>query len=233
MQQPKLNNFPRAALIDMDGTLYDSMGNHADAWLRVATEAGIEVTRDEFFLYEGRTGASTIDILFNRQFGRDATDQEKKDFYHLKTVYFQELPPVHPMPGARRLLEALKHAGIKRVLVTGSGQNSLLSRLGTDFPGLLREDLRITSANVVHGKPHPEPYLKAIDMALTTARFCVAFENAPLGVESAHRAGVFTVAITTGPIPAEKMWEAGADIVYNSMEECADLFPELLYRYEV
>lgn len=230
MKQTKLKNFPRAALIDMDGTLYDSMGNHADAWLRVATEAGIDATRDEFFLYEGRTGASTIDILFNRQFGRDATDQEKKDFYHLKTVYFQQLPPVHPMPGAKRLLEALRHAGVKRVLVTGSGQNSLLSRIDKDFPGLMRDDLRITSADVKRGKPDPEPYLKAIDMALTSAPCCVAFENAPLGVESAHRAGVFTVAITTGPIPAEKMWESGADIVYNSMEECADLFPQLLYK---
>ncbi len=229
MDAVKLKNFPSAALIDMDGTLYDSMGNHADAWLRVATEAGIDATRDEFFLYEGRTGASTIDILFRRQFGRGATDKEKKDFYHLKTVYFQQLPAVHPMPGARRLLEALKHAGIKRVLVTGSGQNSLLSRINEDFPGLMRDDLRITSADVVHGKPDPEPYLKAIDMALTTAPYCVAFENAPLGVESAHRAGVFTVGITTGPVPKEKLMEAGADIVYNSMEECADLFPQLLY----
>ncbi len=230
MKQTRFRNFPRAALIDMDGTLYDSMGNHADAWLRVATEAGIEATRDEFFLYEGRTGASTIDILFNRQFGRNATDKEKKDLYHLKTIYFQQLPPVHPMPGAKKLLESLKHAGVKRVLVTGSGQNSLLSRIDTDFTGLMREDLRITSADVHRGKPDPEPYLKAIDMALTSAPYCVAFENAPLGVESAHRAGVFTVAITTGPIPAEKMWDAGADIVYNSMEECADLFPRLLYK---
>lgn len=230
MKQTKLKNFPRAALIDMDGTLYDSMGNHADAWLRMATEAGIDATREEFFLYEGRTGASTIDILFNRQFGRNATDKEKKDLYYLKTVYFQQLPPVHPMPGARRLLEALKRAGVKRVLVTGSGQNSLLKRLDNDFPGLMRDDLRITGADVQRGKPDPEPYLKAIDMAHTSAPYCVAFENAPLGVESAHRAGVFTVAITTGPIPAEKMWEAGADIVYNSMEECADLFPQLLYK---
>lgn len=224
----ELNFAPVAALIDMDGTLYDSMGNHADAWLRVATEAGIKAKMDEFFLYEGRTGASTIDILFNRQWGRNATEQEKKDLYHLKTVYFQQLPDVHPMPGARRLLEVLKRTGIERVLVTGSGQNSLLSRINKDFPGLMSDDLRITSADVVHGKPHPEPYLKAVELVHTAPDRCVAFENAPLGVESAHRAGVFTVGITTGPIPAEKLKEAGADIVYNSMEECADLFPQLL-----
>ena len=51
---------PVAALIDMDGTLYDSMGNHASAWHRMVTELGIDMPRDEFFMYEGRTGAATL-----------------------------------------------------------------------------------------------------------------------------------------------------------------------------
>ena len=56
----------KAALIDMDGVLYDSMRNHTTAWYRMATEMGIGCCRDEFYLYEGMTGAATIDILFNR-----------------------------------------------------------------------------------------------------------------------------------------------------------------------
>ena len=66
---------PKAALIDMDGTLYDSMKNHTAAWHRLITEAGIPCTREEFYLYEGRTGASTINYLINRAWGRDATDE--------------------------------------------------------------------------------------------------------------------------------------------------------------
>ena len=61
---------PKAALIDMDGTLLDSMKWHTLAWHRLATELGIESTRDEFYLYEGMTGASTINKLFQRAFGR-------------------------------------------------------------------------------------------------------------------------------------------------------------------
>lgn len=93
------------------------------------------------------------------------------------------------MPGALRLLQELKHAGLKRVLVTGSGQNSLLSRISTEFPEMFRDELRITSANVQHGKPHPEPYLKAMDLAMVEPWQSVAFENAPLGVESAIEPG--------------------------------------------
>lgn len=224
---------PRAALVDMDGTLYDSMGNHADAWMRVAREYGIDAVRDEFFLYEGRTGASTIDILFNRQFGHGATDQEKKDFYHLKTVYFQQLPLVRPMPGAQRLMKAFRDMGMKRVLVTGSGQNSLLSRIAADYPGIFLDGMRITSADVAKGKPDPEPYLKAMALAEVGPWESVAVENAPLGVESAHRAGAFTVGITTGPVPAEALHEAGADIVYANMQECADRLPLLLKKLSI
>lgn len=49
---------PRAALIDMDGTLYDSMPRHARAWMRMVGEIGIKATTEEFFMYEGRTGCS-------------------------------------------------------------------------------------------------------------------------------------------------------------------------------
>ena len=56
---------PKAALIDMDGTLYDSMPNHTAAWYRMMSEQGIECQRDEFYLYEGATGAATINKLFS------------------------------------------------------------------------------------------------------------------------------------------------------------------------
>jgi beta-phosphoglucomutase-like phosphatase (HAD superfamily) len=42
----------KAALIDMDGVLYDSMKGHTAAWYRMACELGIECTRDEFYAYE-------------------------------------------------------------------------------------------------------------------------------------------------------------------------------------
>ena len=49
---------PRAALIDMDGTLIDSMRNHTASWKRLADKLGIQADRDEFYLYEGMTGGA-------------------------------------------------------------------------------------------------------------------------------------------------------------------------------
>lgn len=219
---------PRAALIDMDGTLYDSMRNHTAAWHRLMTELGVRCTREEFYLYEGMTGAMTINRLFKREFNREASPEEVAELYHRKTVYFNELPVVPPMDGAREMLDSMARRGIMRVLVTGSGQRSVIDRLNRDYPGAFDENLRVTAKDVTRGKPHPEPYLVGIAKAGVSPLESIAVENAPLGVKSAATAGAFTVGLTTGPIPREELENAGADIVYGSMREFADDFDSLV-----
>lgn len=221
---------PLAALIDMDGTLYDSMGNHTDAWHRLATELGIPTTREEFFLYEGRTGASTLNLLFNRAYNRDATAQEIEELYARKALYFTQMPAVKPMPGAMQMLNFFKEVNMRRVLVTGSGQRSLIDRLEKDFPGAFTSSMMVTSRDVKCGKPHPEPFIKAMEMARVRPSQAIAIENAPLGVKSASAAGAFTVAVTTGPIPREELIKAGAAIVFDSMEQCAEMLPQLVLK---
>ena len=58
----------------------------------------------------------------------------------------------------------------------------------------------------------------------------IAIENAPLGVKSASDAGAFTIAVTTGPIPREELEKAGAAIVFDSMPQCAEMLPQLIFK---
>jgi HAD superfamily hydrolase (TIGR01509 family) len=218
----------RAALCDMDGTLYDSMPWHARAWHAVCDEYGIRSDVDEFFMYEGMTGAATINVLFRREFNREATPDEIKEFYHRKTVKFCEFQPVSVMPGAKSVVREFISRDITPVLVTGSGQSSLIKRLGEDYDNAFNPDIYVTAADVRHGKPDPEPYLMALNHAGVSADRAIALENAPLGVRSAADAGVFTVAVATGPIPLEALGAEGAAIVFSSMEECAATMPRLL-----
>lgn len=217
----------KAALIDMDGTLYDSMKNHTAAWHRMMTELGIEEPRDSFYLYEGMTGRQTINLLFERYLGREATPGEVEEYYKRKTEYFKALPAVNPMAGASEMLTALRDGGIDRVLVTGSGQRSLIDRLNRDFPGIFADDRMITSRDVVNGKPHPEPYLRAMELAGVAPEESIVIENAPLGVQAGAAAGAFTIALTTGPIPVEALEQAGAHIVLPSMQALADCVAQL------
>ncbi len=218
----------RAALIDMDGVLYDSMPHHALAWQRMFAEIGVNVTSDEFFGYEGMTGSATIDLVMQRERGLTLPDEEKKRLYARKTQLFREMGEVELMPGADRMLASLQRAGVRCVLVTGSGQSSVISRIDRDYPGVFAAADRITALDVTHGKPHPEPYMRGLAIAGTDAAQTIVIENAPLGVRAGIAAGLFTVAVTTGPIARQAFVDEGADLIFPSMEEFADALPKLI-----
>ena len=218
----------KAVLFDMDGVLFDSMKNHTLAWYRTITGEGVSCERDEFYLYEGATGQWTINRIFERTYGRKATDEEIGRIYEEKNRQFNELSPVEVMPGAREVLEKVKNKGLLPVLVTGSGQRSLLERLEREFPGVFSTERVVTAFDVQHGKPHSEPYLKGLEKASVKAEEAVVVENAPLGIRAAVAAGIFTVAVNTGPIPSQKLREAGAALVLPGMSALADSFDDLV-----
>lgn len=224
----------KAFLFDMDGTLYDSMPNHARSWYQMVREHDIECTPEEFYLYEGATGTFTVNMLIQRKFGREATDREVQDFYQRKAEIFRSKPAPEVMPGVRKLIQGLadEFPQAQTILVTGSAQGSLLDRLDRDFPNRFPLERRVTALNVRRGKPFPDPFLQGAAIAGVAPGECVVIENAPLGVEAGHRAGCFTVAVATGPIPLETLKAAGADLVFSSMTEAAEKLPKILSTNE-
>lgn len=219
----------RAILFDMDGVLFESMKNHTMAWYKAISELGIPCTQDEFYQYEGATGKWTINHIFKRTYGREATEGEIEEIYEEKNRYFNELPETGVMPGIKELLRQVKAAGLIPVLVTGSGQRSLLKRLNKEFPGVFQPEFMVTAFDVKHGKPAPEPYLKGLEKVGVKANEGLVVENAPLGVKSAVAAGIFTVAVNTGPIPDEQLQKAGANLIFPDMPAFAsEGFSQLL-----
>ena len=216
------------ALIDMDGTLYDSMPYHNRAWREMMAENGVATKPDEFFLYEGMTGYDTINLIFNRELGRSTTREEARRLYDRKAEIFVSYGEKGLIKDADKMIGMLIDKGIGRVLVTGSAQQSLLSRLEHDFPGGFSRDKMVTAHDVEHGKPDPEPYLKGLEKAGVGADEAFVIENAPLGVRAGKRAGIFTVALMTGPIPREEFEREGADLIFTSMTEFTEALPDLI-----
>ena len=211
----------------MDGVLFDSMPNHAYAWSHAMTQFGLAMTAEEAYLNEGRTGSGTINILAQRYWGRDATEEEIQQIYYAKSEVFNALPEAQPMPGALETLTAVRDKGLTIVLVTGSAQASLLDRLEAHYPDFFRENLMVTGFDVKHGKPNPEPYLMGLQKACISASQGLVVENAPLGVEAGHAAGIFTLAANTGPLPDHILSDAGANLVLPNMQAVADWFQAL------
>lgn len=216
----------KAVLFDMDGVLFDSMPNHAYAWSHAMTQYGLAMTREEVYMNEGRTGSATINILAQRFWGREATEEEKQLIYEAKSKVFNTCPEAKPMPGALETLQAVKEKGLKIVLVTGSAQTSLLEKLERSYPGFFHQDLMVTGFDVTLGKPYPEPYLKGLQKAGIKPEEGIVVENAPLGVQAGHAAGIFTIAANTGPLADEVLKNAGADIVLPGMMDVARFFSD-------
>lgn len=218
----------RAVLFDMDGVLFDSMPYHADAWATVMNRHGLHFTRQEAFLHEGRTGAATINIAYRRQYGQDAPPELIEQMYREKCDIFSQFPEARPMPGAAELLQKVKAAGLIPVLVTGSGQRTLLDRLNHQYPGIFTPERMVTAFDVKHGKPDPEPYLMGLQKAGVTAHEAIVVENAPIGVQAGHAAGIFTIAVNTGPLDGQVLLEAGADLLFPSMQALCEAWENFI-----
>src|SRR5690554_5603475 len=123
----------KAIIFDMDGVLYDSMPAHDISWRETMDEFGLEYLPDEFYFQEGRLGKSTIDTIFLRNLKRNSTPEEEDRIYARKSELFQQYNHGRTMAGAGEVLEYVRGEGLAPVLVTGSGQPSLLNRLDTHF----------------------------------------------------------------------------------------------------
>lgn len=212
-------NYPvfdlKAIFFDMDGVLLDSMSNHATAWVRAMNDINIPFSNLEAYMNEGRVGHSTINNAFIKYLGREATKEEEQEIYKLKSFHFESLGASGEMPYAHDLLKTVKHDGIEIFLVTGSGQPTLIDSLQEHFPGIFQKERMVTAFDVTQGKPFPEPYLKGLKKSGVHPWEAVVIENAPLGIESGAAAGLFTIAINTGPLDSEILRESGANVVLD------------------
>ncbi len=228
-----------AAMFDMDGVLFDSMRNHARSWHETMAHFGMDLPEWEAYMHEGRTGAGTINIVSRRERGHEASEDEIERIYAYKSDLFNKCPKAERMPGAYELLLKVKECGVVPMVVTGSGQKTLLERLNKNFPDIFRQDLMVTAFDVKYGKPNPEPYLMGMEKyrafvkeghegvsaasadMLAPNNFIVV-ENAPLGVQAGVAAGVFTIAVNTGPLPDSALLGEGANLLFHSMREFCD-----------
>ena len=220
---------PKAVLFDMDGVLYNSMPNHAVAWQRSMAEFGINMTAHDAYATEGARGIDTIRMMVQQQQGRDISEDEAQRMYDRKTAIFHEMPEAPIFDRVKPLMQAIIESGMTVGIVTGSGQRPLIKRLIDDFGEFLDEDHIVTAYDVKRGKPAPDPYLMGLQKAGNLKPWeGIVVENAPLGVRAGAAAQCFTIAVNSGPLPDEVLWQAGADILFGKMTELYDAWNSII-----
>jgi HAD superfamily hydrolase (TIGR01509 family) len=208
----------KAVLFDMDGVLYDSMKNHAVAWVQSMKKFGITMTADDAYATEGARGVDTIRHMVRKQQGREITEAESQLMYDEKTRIFHSMPEAPIMPGILSLMEQISNAGLSIGIVTGSGQKPLIQRILRDFGQYVSPEHITTAYDVKRGKPNPDPYLMGLEKAggLLPCE-AIVVENAPLGVRAGVAAKIYTIAVNTGPLQDQVLLDAGANILFPNM----------------
>lgn len=224
LKRNKFERFaPKAVLFDMDGVLYDSMPNHAKAWVKCMASYGLEMSEKEAFLYEGMRGIETIRKIAGKQWQREIPEEEAAKIYKTKSAIYSRLPKAELIKGVHCLQKNIAQKGWIIGVVTGSGQETLLQRIIKDFEGLVSPEVLVCAKDVQRGKPAPDPYIKGMQKANVEPWQTIVIENAPLGVKAAVAAQCFTIAVNTGPLPDSVLKENGADLVLHSMDTLSEL----------
>ncbi len=189
-----LSSQPTAALIfDMDGTMIDSMPSHARSWELFAQRHGVKMELPELMRRTtGRTGTECMGELF----GREMTAQEALPLVKEKEEIYRALfaPIFAEVRGFKAFETAARALGLKIAVGTAGDVHNVefaLSHLKlTQAPdAVIRGDMGLP------GKPEPAIFLEASRAVSITANASIVFEDAPLGIEAARRAGMRAVAI--------------------------------------
>ena len=208
----------KAVFFDQDGVLYNSMPYHAESWAWAMTKHGLPYTAMECYRNEGRTSTGVIQEHHQQMYGKDASPELIEAIYKDKTEHFTQMTGGFPgiIPNVDKVLYFLRSQGVQCWVVTGSGQRNLINALNKTFDNVFTGI--ISSFDVTKGKPDPEPYLKAWERSGFKKEECMVVENAPLGVRAAKAAGLYTLAVNTGPLPDEELWDEKADEVLPDMQ---------------
>ena len=180
------DSLPFAAVIfDMDGVLVDSEPLYYAAVNGVLAEDGIAFPLDQYKRYMG-TKASWPEFVEELGLPRSASYYRDRS-NELVTAGFRSVDT--PLPGVVELVRCLRDAGLPLAVASSSRRDwveTCIEQLGlTDaFPVV------VSGSDVANGKPDPEIYLRAAELLGVPPRSCLAIEDAPAGIESAHAAGM-------------------------------------------
>jgi len=196
-----------ALLFDLDGVLINSTPAVARVWRDWAIEHGFN-PEEVVARAHGRPSLTTVgEYLPNSDHEAENREVERREIADLEGVV--------PLPGALDLLASLP--ADRWTIVTSCTRP--LAEVRIKAAGLPLPKKMITSNDIAHGKPHPEPYLKGASLLGFSPHDCIVLEDVPAGVRAGKAAGAKVIAFKT-TVQESVLREAGADWILNN---CADI----------
>ena len=213
---------PRAAILDIDGTLMDTNYHHAVAWFRALRQHDIVVPLWKIHRHIGMGGDQMVTALTDEHTEAEVGDELRAAE---SALYLAMIDEVQPLPDAGRLVDALQQAGSPIVLASSAKQREVDHYLDVLD---LRERIVgwTTSADVRPTQPHPD-LIKAAMEKVPQGMGSVMVGDSTWDCEAAQRAKIPSIGVLTGGFSERELKQAGAARVFQSLGELIDALPRI------
>jgi beta-phosphoglucomutase-like phosphatase (HAD superfamily) len=213
----------RAIIFDCDGVLVDSEPLHLQAFREVLKKEGIEVSREDYLeKYLALDDRDCFQAVFKEQ-GRGLAPERLASLMKEKAQVYARLTHEGGLlvfPGVPEFVMAVSQS-YPLAIASGALKDEVEQALQTAGIRPYFEAI-VTAGDVANGKPHPDPYLKALELLNASGKRptpilpqeCVVIEDARNGVTAAHAAGMKCAAIPSSH-PAYEL--AAADLVVSEI----------------
>jgi len=201
------------AILDIDGTLVDSVYEHTVAWSRAFRDVGVAVP--------GHTLHRAIGMGAERLVAHVAGDAvERAMGDRIRAIHDAEFgrlgARVRLLPGADRVIGELKRRGLAVVVAT-SGNERDTERALDAVPDSALLDAVVTGDEAERGKPAPD--LLDAALARVGGRRAVVVGDSPWDARAGRERDLLVICVLTGGFGAAELTGAGADVVCASLVE--------------
>lgn len=215
----KIRSSLKTLLFDNDGVLVNTERLYFSANRQVLQRFDVELSLSQFADISLRQGNGVIRSLLP-----DCSETRIRELVADRNHVYSELLEQHRLevPGAAELLERLKHN--YRIGIVTSSRKYHFDTIHRRTALLQHVNFILTREDYLNSKPAPDPYLKALKQAKTSATICLVIEDTPRGHKAATAAGIHCLVIpnpmlTRADFPSETTFINKLDEIEQYLEE--------------
>jgi HAD superfamily hydrolase (TIGR01509 family) len=212
---------PEAVIFDLDGTLVDTVETRIEAWRRTFEEVGVPATRQELeplIGLDGKRLAREVCALAGQPIDDGRAEVIDK---RCGQIYEELNRDPRPLPGVRRLFDAIKSRGIESAIATSSRKEQV--KTSVDALGLANEPTIVDASHVQHAKPEPDLLLRAAEELGVDASTAWYVGDSTWDMAASVAAAMIPIGVTAGAAVSRQALEgAGAAVVVETLDEIAD-----------
>ena len=211
----------KAVIFDMDGVLLDSETISDRTCIMAAERLGLDLPPDLLDLCRGMNSKDLRSTVIKRM----GSTFPYEDFLSLSSDLFYQVEKEEGIPLKPYAKEILEYLEPKYTLALASSTKGEAVKRQLATANLIMHFKTLTTGDMVtHGKPDPEIYRMACESLSLDPSECVAIEDSPNGIKSAHNAGMSVIAVPDRIVPGKEEKSICMRVV-GSLKDLESVFP--------